>query len=98
MNIIAESEEPINSRRDALSQLCLGIAALTVAETSAPLPAQALPPGFKKDLTNKRRATIPEELFSDSPDGFKYYDVSVGDGAEAKLGSRVVVHFDVRSF
>jgi hypothetical protein len=59
--------------------------------------AEALP-GFKKDLNKNRRAreNIDPDLFQDGPDGLKYYDVIVGDGAEAKLGSRVVVHFDAK--
>ena len=59
--------------------------------------AQALP-GFKKDLTNKRRIKedINLDLFKEGPSGLKYYDVVVGDGAEAKLGSRVAVHFDAK--
>eukprot|EP00890_Picochlorum_soloecismus_P000919 jgi/Picsp_1/1828/NSC_05295-R1_peptidyl-prolyl cis-trans fkbp-type len=59
--------------------------------------AEALP-GFKKDLNKSRRSreNVDPDLFQDGPDGLKYYDVIVGDGAEAKLGSRVVVHFDAK--
>jgi len=55
-------------------------------------------PGFKKDLNKGRRSreNVDPDLFQDGPDGLKYYDVIVGDGAEAKLGSRVVVHFDAK--
>jgi len=56
----------------------------------------AMPPGFKKDLTNKRktREIVDPSLFKDGQNGLKYYDVIVGDGEEAREGSRVVVHFD----
>ena len=76
--------------------MCLSVAATDII---TPLPATALTTsdlGFKKDLTNKRRRTTPEELFTDGPQGLKYYDVVVGDGAEATLGSRVAVHFDCK--
>lgn len=58
----------------------------------------AMPPGFKKDLTKKRRTreTVDPSLFKDGPNGIKYYDVIVGDGEEAREGSRVVVHFDAK--
>lgn len=58
----------------------------------------AMPPGFKKDLTKKRRTreTVDPSLFKDGVNGLKYYDVIVGDGEEARDGSRVVVHFDAK--
>lgn len=80
-----------NSRRQLLGSLCLGLAALTTAQ-----PASALPPGFKKDLTSKRKTIIPIEAFKEGPEGLKYFDVITGDGLEAKPGERIAVHFDCK--
>eukprot|EP00884_Botryococcus_braunii_P020563 jgi/Botrbrau1/7190/Bobra.0300s0020.1 len=52
-------------------------------------------PGFKKDLSPRKRK-IPESEFTDGPEGLKYYDIKVGGGPEAKLGERVVVHYEAR--
>eukprot|EP00775_Hariotina_reticulata_P010263 gene10263-10422_t len=53
------------------------------------------PLGFKKELANKRRK-IPESEYKDGPEGLKYYDITVGSGAEAKVGERVAIHYDVK--
>lgn len=86
-------EEMALCRRDMVR---LGVA-MVGCGTVGVQQAQALP-GFKKDLTNKRRNrnVIPEDAFLDGPDGLKYYDVIKGNGAEAMLGSRVTVHFDLK--
>lgn len=83
------------TRRQVLNQLCLGLAATTVAAIAPSDPAEALP-GFKKDLTNRRRVSIPPEAYKDGPEGLKYFDIVVGSGAEAKEGARVAVHFDAK--
>jgi hypothetical protein len=61
-----------------------------------PPPATALPPGFKKDLTPKRRQTIPESAFKDGPRGLRYADLKTGSGPDAKVGDRVVVHYEAK--
>ncbi|CAA7407064.1 unnamed protein product [Spirodela intermedia] len=38
-------------------------------------------------------AKIPEGDFTTLPNGLKYYDLKVGNGAEAVKGSRVAVHY-----
>jgi len=81
-----------DSRRQLLSSLCVGLAALTTTAQ----PASALPPGFKKDLTSKRKTIIPIEAFKEGLEGLKYFDVSTGDGLEAKQGERIAVHFDCK--
>lgn len=48
-----------------------------------------------QELANKRRK-IPESEYSDGPEGLKYYDITVGNGAEARAGQRVAVHIDVK--
>jgi FKBP-type peptidyl-prolyl cis-trans isomerase len=61
--------------------------------------AKAMPPGFQKDLKNRRRIrdeTVDISNFQDGPQGIKYLDVTVGDGDEAREGSRVAVHFDCK--
>lgn len=66
---------------------------------SAPQEAgAAMPPGFKKDLGKKRkiREVIDPTKFTDGLEGLKYFDDVVGDGEEAKQGSRVAVHFDAK--
>ncbi|KAE9590038.1 hypothetical protein Lal_00037647 [Lupinus albus] len=40
-----------------------------------------------------RGAKIPESDFVTLPNGLKYYDLTVGNGAEAVKGSRVAVHY-----
>ncbi|KAG5113034.1 hypothetical protein JHK82_036303 [Glycine max] len=43
-----------------------------------------------------RGAKIPESDYTTLPNGLKYYDLKVGNGAEAKMGSRVAPYgFDV---
>jgi hypothetical protein len=50
------------------------------------------PPYHLQELARKRRK-IPESEYKDGPDGLRYYDLTVGAGAEPKLGDRVAVHF-----
>ncbi|KAL1815893.1 hypothetical protein DCAR_0520223 [Daucus carota subsp. sativus] len=40
-----------------------------------------------------RGAKIPESEYTTLPNGLKYYDLKVGNGAEAVQGSRVAVHY-----
>ncbi|MED6162126.1 hypothetical protein PIB30_067405 [Stylosanthes scabra] len=40
-----------------------------------------------------RGAKVPESDFTTLPNGLKYYDLKVGEGAEAVKGSRVAVHY-----
>ncbi|KAF6266824.1 hypothetical protein COO60DRAFT_15796 [Scenedesmus sp. NREL 46B-D3] len=53
------------------------------------------PLDYKKELARKRRK-IPLEDYSEGPQGLKYYDITMGSGAEAKVGERVAIHFDVK--
>eukprot|EP00882_Tetradesmus_deserticola_P005410 GHRQ01005693.1.p1 GENE.GHRQ01005693.1~~GHRQ01005693.1.p1 ORF type:complete len:239 (+),score=53.13 GHRQ01005693.1:48-764(+) len=53
------------------------------------------PLDYKKELARKRRK-IPLEDYSEGPQGLKYYDITVGAGAEAKVGERVAIHYDVK--
>ena len=39
---------------------------------------------------------MPESEYKVGEGGVKYYDVTPGKGAEAKLGERVVVHFEAK--
>jgi hypothetical protein len=73
------------SRRHVLG---LAASAVAIAAIFPAQPAAALP-GFKKDLTSKRRIVIPESDYSNGPQGLKYYDIVVGTGPEAKEGQRV---------
>ncbi|KAL4427445.1 hypothetical protein ABPG77_000734 [Micractinium sp. CCAP 211/92] len=75
--------------------LLLGAATLAASSAACVHEAHALP-GFKKDLTNKRKLKVPESEYTEGPDGLKYYDVVVGTGAEATEGRRVVVHFEAK--
>ncbi|KAL6769838.1 FKB16D [Auxenochlorella protothecoides x Auxenochlorella symbiontica] len=81
------------SRRQAIKHAMAAPAAFLLAQLAAPSSSHAFP-GFKKDLTSKRRVKIPESEFKAGPEGLKYYDVSPGKGPEAHEGQRVVVHFD----
>lgn len=45
---------------------------------------------------NKKRRKIAESEYSDGPEGLKFYDITVGAGAEARPGQRVAVHIDVK--
>ncbi|XP_010464668.1 PREDICTED: peptidyl-prolyl cis-trans isomerase FKBP16-4, chloroplastic [Camelina sativa] len=40
-----------------------------------------------------RASKLPESDFTTLPNGLKYYDIKVGNGAEAVKGSRVAVHY-----
>lgn len=88
-------DHPINSAEDDLCRRALLSFAVRLGVLSVASPAFALP-GFKKDLSNRRRMSIPAESYKDGPNGLKYYDISVGTGPEAKEGSRVAVHFDAK--
>lgn len=83
------------SRRQAIKHAMAAPAAFLLAQLAAPSSSHAFP-GFKKDLTSKRRVKIPESEFKAGPEGLKYYDVSPGKGPEAHEGQRVVVHFDAK--
>lgn len=48
-----------------------------------------------QELARKRRK-IPLEEYQDGPEGLKYYDIVVGGGAEARVGERVAIHYDVK--
>lgn len=61
---------------------------------SSPPPPPSPSPA-PQELARKRRK-IPESEFKDGPDGLKYYDLTVGAGAEPKKGDRVAIHFDVK--
>jgi hypothetical protein len=91
----AKASAKFDSRRQVLNQLCIGLAAFSTANSAAVSPVSALP-GFKKDLTSKRKTIIPLEAFKEGPQGLKYFDVIVGEGPEAKQGERIAVHFDAK--
>ncbi|KFK38390.1 hypothetical protein AALP_AA3G107200 [Arabis alpina] len=40
-----------------------------------------------------RASKVPDSEFTTLPNGLKYYDIKVGNGAEAVKGSRVAVHY-----
>ncbi|KXZ50717.1 hypothetical protein GPECTOR_15g401 [Gonium pectorale] len=88
--------EASQTRRELLAGAIAAAVAGAVAQ--AP-PANALgtgdPLNYKKDLARRRRK-IPEEEFKDGPLGLKYYDFEEGGGAEARVGSRVAVHYDIK--
>ncbi|KAK9816576.1 hypothetical protein WJX72_002142 [[Myrmecia] bisecta] len=93
----SEAQQPgadvtCSTRRQVLQQATAGVAVLVSALQAA--PAEAL--GFKKDLKKTRRVKVPESEYKDGPQGLKYYDVVPGSGALAKLGERVVVHYEAR--
>jgi len=44
-------------------------------------------PRTAQDMSKRGRAKIPEEAYKDGPDGLKLYDVKLGDGALAQVGS-----------
>lgn len=65
-------------------------------QLSQPLGASAIDGNpFKKEL-KKRRRKIPDSEFKDGPEGLRYYDMVEGAGAEAKVGQRVAIHFDLK--
>jgi len=53
--------------------------------------------GSAEAVSTSRRALraskLPESDFTTLPNGLKYYDIKVGNGAEAVKGSRVAVRF-----
>ena len=103
-NAEVETLQPLPpSRRRALASALAAAASAASLSTAPyfiqPSPAAAFqPPGFKKDLRKgaRRRGPLPAEAFSEGPEGLKYYDFKVGTGPEAKLGDRVVVHYEAR--
>lgn len=66
--------EAVFPRRAALALVVTALEASTNTARAAELP------GFKKDLTSKRKLKIPEEDYSDGPEGLKYYDIVIGTG------------------
>ncbi|XP_009146873.1 peptidyl-prolyl cis-trans isomerase FKBP16-4, chloroplastic isoform X2 [Brassica rapa] len=54
-------------------------------------------PDSSEAVSTSRRALraskIPDSEFTTLPNGLKYYDIKVGNGAEAVKGSRVAVHY-----
>jgi FKBP-type peptidyl-prolyl cis-trans isomerase len=71
----------------------VGAALLSLAVTG---PATAFE-GFKKDLTPARkRNKVDLSLYSDGPEGLKYYDVRIGNGPEVVPGDRVVIHYEAK--
>ncbi|GFR53057.1 hypothetical protein Agub_g15732 [Astrephomene gubernaculifera] len=88
------------SRRGLLASSAAAAAAGVVLAGSLGVPAaQAFgtgdPLNYKKELARRRRK-IPEEEFTEGPMGLKVYDIQEGDGAEAQVGSRVAVHYDIK--
>lgn len=74
--------------RDALPRrAALALVVTAGAALAAPAAHAADLPGFKKDLTSKRKLKIPEEEYSDGPDGLKFYDVVVGTGRTPRFQS-----------
>lgn len=98
---VARAVPPVKadaSETDRRSALLLGGAlVLGGAQQVAQAPEAAAVDGnpFKKELRNRRKK-IPIEDYQDGPDGLKYYDLIPGTGAEAKVGQRVAIHFDVK--
>ena len=58
------------SRRGLLARVALGSAALAATSCAGVQQAEALP-GFKKDLTNKRRLKVPDSDYKDGPEGLR---------------------------
>ncbi|PNW70762.1 hypothetical protein CHLRE_17g733250v5 [Chlamydomonas reinhardtii] len=90
------SAEEATTRRALLA----GAVSLAAAGAVQAPPAQALeyttdPLNYKKELARRRRK-IPEEDFKEGERGIKYYDITEGGGAEARVGERVAVHYDVK--
>ncbi|KAI3428752.1 hypothetical protein D9Q98_007574 [Chlorella vulgaris] len=76
-----------------LSRRQLQAAVLAAVLASQAAPAQAL--GFKKEM---KKRNIPAEDYTvlEAEPGLRYYELAVGNGQEAKLGSRVFVHFECK--
>ncbi|KAG2454353.1 hypothetical protein HYH02_001378 [Chlamydomonas schloesseri] len=96
------SERATGATEEATTRRALlaGVAGLAAAGAMQVPAAQALdytgdPLNYRKELARRRRK-IPEEEFKEGPEGLKYYDITEGGGAEAKVGSRVAVHYDVK--
>ncbi|GIL92157.1 hypothetical protein Vretimale_12207 [Volvox reticuliferus] len=79
--------------------LLASIASIAMTGAIQAPPATALgtgdPLNYKKELARRRRK-IPEEEYKQGPMGLKYYDIEEGGGAEAKVGARVAVHYDIK--
>lgn len=81
------------TRRAVVAGLAAGLCTLSGVQSAH--AAIELGPDYKKELARRRRK-IPEEEFTLGPDGLKFYDIVAGGGAEAKVGARVAVHYDVK--
>ncbi|KAF8072866.1 FKBP16-4 [Scenedesmus sp. PABB004] len=93
----AAAADAAHTRRGLLA-LGAAVGLAGAAQLAAPARAGAItsnPLGFKKELAKKRRK-IPESEYSDGPEGLKLFDITVGSGAEARVGERVAVHIDVK--
>lgn len=78
-------------------RLLLSLPALLAAVSSTQAsPAQAYAGLDYKQEMARRRKKIPIEDFEDGPSGIKLYDIIKGTGAEAAVGQRVAVHYDVK--
>ncbi|MCL7035885.1 hypothetical protein MKW94_018136 [Papaver nudicaule] len=73
-----------NGRRALLSCVLAAVASVYVSEAA-------------EAVSTSRRALrgskIPESEFTTLPNGLKYYDLKVGEGAKAVKGARVAVHY-----
>ncbi|CAL0321479.1 unnamed protein product [Lupinus luteus] len=74
----------IEGRRTLLSSLLTTIAGVYACDVAGAVSTS------RRAL---RGAKIPESDFKTLPNGLKYYDLTVGNGAEAVKGSRVAVHY-----
>lgn len=83
------ADKPEASRRAILA----GAAAALAAGVAPALPASAV---ISKQELALRRRKIPEEEFTVGQQGIKYYDIIEGGGAEARVGERVAVHYDIK--
>ncbi|XP_057426958.1 peptidyl-prolyl cis-trans isomerase FKBP16-4, chloroplastic [Lotus japonicus] len=74
----------IEGRRELLSCLITTVAGVFACDVAGAVSTS------RRAL---RGAKIPESDFTTLPNGLKYYDLKVGNGAEAVKGSRVAVHY-----
>ncbi|GIL49034.1 hypothetical protein Vafri_5516 [Volvox africanus] len=98
--VVAASSRSHSSGEDSTRrELLAGIVSVAIAGSIEAPPATALgtgdPLNYKKELARRRRK-IPEEEYKQGPMGLKYYDIEEGGGAEAKVGTRVAVHYDMK--
>lgn len=94
---VSHQEKQVISRQDFFRNMSIYLIAGQLMSVQQKAEA-AMPPGFKKDLGKKRkiRESIDASKFTNGPEGLKYFDEILGDGEEAKQGSRVAVHFDAK--